>query len=247
MTDQQLPPDDPEGAGEGSYASHPVLSQLPRDVRQRIAEQIEQADGLGAAKTLRSSMDMGWWRAQQVIGEIVGELTRSPSETKLASGRIDKSGTTLTIYADGTFSIELLRSSPRDRLVGFSSELDSMRRKSVTGRGAAAIVTGGMSLVASNNRGVVYVTVTGERSGVKTYTTRNPEDKLLSTVRSLQAAADQLLASPPAVVTPSEEITAPSTQHHTDVGGQLKTLSDLHASGALSDEEFAAAKTRLLS
>lgn len=228
----------------------------------------------------------------------------------------------------------MIFTSEPDRLVAFSFDVDSMRRKSITGRGAAALVTGGMSVVASNNRGVIYVTITGERSGTKTYTTRNPEDKILSSIRTLQAAADTLLASPslaltaPTLADPSsgarerfgdgpyavlldlphgvrqqiadqlkrdrpigaiktlrdalgadiglkeakhiidalrqlpdedrkeildglpqlpEEGSATTTQRNNDIATQLKQLADLHAAGALSDEEFAAAKTRLLS
>jgi hypothetical protein len=70
---------------------------------------------------------------------------------KRASGKIDKN-TTLTFYSDGTFTtMGLFITSEPDRLVGFSFDIDSMRRKSVTGRAAAALITQGMSLSASNN------------------------------------------------------------------------------------------------
>ena len=223
-----------------------MLSALPREVRQQIAEQVEQDDGMGAAKTLRGALNIGWWRSQEVIGG----LPRSASRTTLASGKIDKGGTTLTLYRDGTFvTMGMIFNSAPDRLVGFSSDIDSMRRKSVTGRGAAFVATGGMSILASNNRGVVYVTITGERSGTKTYTTKNPDNGLLSSIRSLQAAADALLAVPSATVTASDGGSATTTQRNSDsdVATQLKTLAELHATGALSDEEFAAAKARLLS
>lgn len=68
-----------------------------------------------------------------------------------------------------------------------------MRRKSVTGRGGTAPMTGGLSLLASNNRGVVYVIVTGERTKVRTFTTRNPSGTTLSSIGSLKAAADSVL------------------------------------------------------
>jgi hypothetical protein len=92
------------------------------------------------------------------------------------------------------------------------------------------------------------VTLTGERSGTKTYTTRNPDNKLLSSIRSLQAAADTLSASPPASGAAIDESDS-TTANHQDVGiaTQLKMLADLDTSGALTDEEFAAAKDRLLS
>jgi putative oligomerization/nucleic acid binding protein len=152
----------------------------------------------------------------------------------LARGLVDNL-TTMKIYKDGTFTTKVGfgRESAPDRLLGFDHDADSMRRKSVTGRGGAALMTGGLSLLASNNRGVVYVTVSGEWTKVRTFTTRNPSGTSLSSIRSLKAAADSLLAQAEA---------APAG----DVAVQLKQLADLHAGGALSDAEFAAAKERLL-
>lgn len=260
MAEQQIPSGDGENLGDGPYADHPVLSALPRGVRQRIADQIGHDKKIGAIKTLRDALPMSLKDAKDTIdglprlgpGEKAQPGTQA-SPAKLASGKIDKGGTTLTLYRDGTFTTTgMIFTSDPDRLVGFSSDIDSMRRKSVTGRGAAALVTTGLtgaplSLFAGNNRGVVYVTITGEWSGTKTYTTRNPDDRLLSSIRSLQAAADTLLASPSAVVTASDEGSATATQRNSDVATQLKMLAELHATGALSDEEFSAAKARILS
>lgn len=260
MAEQQIPLGDPESVGDGPYASHPVLSALPSGVRQRIADQIAHDRKIAAIKTLRDALDGGisLKDAKDTIDglEQPGNQVQPRSQARpaqLASGKIDKGGTTLTLYRDGTFTTKgLIFSSDPDRLVGFSSEIDSMRRKSMTGRGAAAFVTTGLtgaplSLFASNNRGVIYVTITGEWSGTKTYTTRNPENNLLSSIRSLQAAADHLLASSPSATgTASDEGGATTSQQNSDVASQLKMLAELHATGALSDEEFAAVKARLL-
>jgi hypothetical protein len=256
MGEQQIPSSDGESLGDGPFTDHPVLSALSRDVRQQIADQLQLGRTIGAIKTLRDAIgtrDIGLKDAKDIIDGLQQPGTQAqPGKqawpTKLASGRIDKGGTTLTLYRDGTFTtMGLFRTSDLDRLVAFSSDIDSMRRKSVTGRGAAALVTGGMSVLASNNRGVIYVTITGERSGTKTYTTKNPENKLLSTIRSLQTAADHVLASPSAVVTVSDEGSATTIQRNNDVATQLKMLAELHATGALSEEEFATAKARILS
>lgn len=152
----------------------------------------------------------------------------------MARGLVD-SVTTMKVFRDGTFTVKtgFGKESAPDRLVGFEHDADSMRRKSVTGRGAAALFTGGVSLLASNNRGVLYVTVTGERTGVRTFTTRNPSGTALSSVRALKAAADSLVQQPTARAT-------------ADIPAQLRQLAELHSAGALSDSEFAAAKSRLL-
>lgn len=154
---------------------------------------------------------------------------------ELASGLVDNL-TIMKIYRDGTFTTKVGfgKETAPDRLLGFDHDADSMRRKSVTGRSGAAFMTGGLSLLASNNRGVVYVTVTGDRTKVRTFTTRNPSGTTLSSIRSLKAAADSLLAR------------ATGATATSDIPAQLKQLAELHASGALSDAEFATAKARLL-
>ncbi|MEV7431844.1 SHOCT domain-containing protein [Nocardioides sp. NPDC092400] len=161
---------------------------------------------------------------------------------------------TMTIFKDGTFSTKPAfgSGSTPDRLLGFDHDIDSMRRKSVTGRGGAALLTGGLSLLASNNRGVVYVTVVGERTNVRTYTTRNPTGTALSTIRSLKAAADAVIAQrhedpvKPLPVTPSPAASPAVTSDAAAEVAQIVKLAELYDAGVLTLEEFRAAKARLL-
>lgn len=173
-------------------------------------------------------------RAQRQAATPVAAARAAP--TVVAEGLIHAT-TNLRIYGDGTFATKagiFGGWSQADRLIAFDFDMDSMRRKSVTGRGAAAMLTGGLTLAASNNRGVLYVTVTGERTGVRTYTTRNPMGIVLTGTRSLKQAADTV-TSPPAV-----------TAGGTSVAAELQKLAELHASGVLTAAEFTAAKARLL-
>ena len=259
MSEQQGPP----VGGDGPYAEHPVLGGHSRAVRQRIADQIAWGRPIGAIKTLREAAGsgLGLKEAKDIIDGLArpgpggsAQPGGSARRAEVASGKIDKAGTTFTLYRDGTFTTTgLLFTSDTDRLVGFSAENDSMRRKSLTGRGAAAVVTTGLtgaplSLFTGNNRGVIYVTVTGEISGAKTYTSKNPSNSLLSTLKTLQAAADQVLRSRAAAAGASDgggEPPAPAAPR-TDIAEQLKTLSELHNTGVLSSEEFTAAKARVL-
>lgn len=256
MDDQQDFPIDSASPDEGPFADHPELSSLSREVRLRIADELARGRLLGAVKTLLDAKGPKSMRIQQAREIIEGlELREASAQSegqtwtvKLASGKIDKGGTLLTLYQDGTFTTKgLFATSDPDHLLAFSTDSDSMRRKSVTGRGAAAILTQGISLAGANNRGVAYVTVTGQRSGVKTYTTRNPSDAMLSTIRSLQAAADILLATPTDGAAATASAGAAATQPGSDLATQLATLAELRASGALTDDEFVAAKSRLLS
>lgn len=154
-----------------------------------------------------------------------------------------KNGLTMTIFGDGTFTTKGLWSpeSPRDRLLSWDDDIDSMRRKSATGRGAAALLTGGASLLASNNRGVVYVTIAGEKSGVQTFQQRNPDGATLNGIRTLRAAAEMVLAQ--AQPEPASTPHSPATDAIAD---ELAKLADLRAAGVLTYSEFEVAKRRLL-
>jgi hypothetical protein len=55
----------------------------------------------------------------------------------------------------------------------------------------------------------------------------------------------QYYAPPPQQYAPPQ-VAAPQAPAQDDLATQIKRLSDLHASGVLSDEEFAAAKQKLL-
>ncbi len=143
------------------------------------------------------------------------------TNSEIVKGQIGKYGTTMRIFQDGSFTIDsTFSNSVRDQLVAFSFDIDSMRRKSVVARGIVAVATMGDSLVlASNNRGVVYVTVTGEHSGTKTYTTRNPSNEVLTSIRTLQTVADELLNS--SVSREHSTSNAVEVAHSAEAGGRF--------------------------
>jgi hypothetical protein len=168
----------------------------------------------------------------------------------LATGLVD-AFTNCTIYRDGTFTTRrgFGNESARDRLLGFDHDADSMRRKSVTGRGGAALLTGGISLIASNNRGVVYVTVTGEATKVRTFTTRNPSGTLLSSIRSLKAAADAVVAHSIPRPSPSTAVVTLSEPKPDEGLGdvrRLQALAELLNAGLVSEAEFRIKRQEIL-
>jgi hypothetical protein len=69
------------------------------------------------------------------------------------------------------------------------------------------------------------------------------QEQRLSQLEQQQAYA-QPAAAPPPPPAPPPAAAPPAPQ--TDMVGQLKQLSDLKAAGALTDEEFEAAKQKLL-
>lgn len=159
----------------------------------------------------------------------------------LFSGEVDGVGTELQIYENGEFAVatRLRGQSCRERLISIDYDSDSMRRKSMTGRGLAAMTTGGLSLAASNNRGVVYLTLVGDTSGVHTFTTRNPDGFVLDNLRAAKAVGDGVIARTGAS-------TNVPVATEADLVTQIQALLSMHEQGVLSGEEFAAAKARLL-
>lgn len=74
------------------------------------------------------------------------------------------------------------------------------------------------------------------RSMTRAAATREQDAAAAQAYYAQQEAQAQQPAPPPAAAPADEDLTA-----------KLKQLADLHASGVLSDDEFAAAKTKLLS
>jgi hypothetical protein len=190
----------------------------------------------------KDAMKTGWQRLKEAAANAQPAHVRANKDPDvLFAGQVEM-GTIATVFKDGTFSVQRgAKTTTRDRLVAVEHGADSMRRKSVTGRGAAAVFTTGASLAANNNRGVVYLRLVGADSGLHSWTKRNPTDAVLNSMRSLKAAADSVLASR----SPSLE-DSPATGS-IDVASQLQRLSELHQAGDLTEEEFTRAKTRLLS
>lgn len=177
-------------------------------------------------------------RFEDRVNSLSDELSSmgSTSEEVLAEGFVPDSllPRRFTIFKDGTFFYTGMDRA--DRLLGFEIDQDSMRRKSATGRGAAFLVTGGVSALASNNRGVAYLTVVGESTGTKTFTVQNPPSNVLSTLRSLSAAASGLLSG-----VRDEGRSSPSP-----AAEEIRALAALRDQGILTEVEFETKKRQIL-
>ena len=102
-------PQTPSSDRDGPYTDHPVLSALPADVCQRIADQIARDRKIGAIETLLdfAGSDLGLKQAKDIILRLpspLPEVGKQATAAKLVSGKIDKAGTTLKLYRDGTFT-----------------------------------------------------------------------------------------------------------------------------------------------
>jgi hypothetical protein len=90
MGEQQIS----SGDGNGPYANHPVLSGLPRGVRQRIEDQIGHDKKIGAIKTLHDALDISLKDAKDTIEGLAqpepggkAQPGTQASPAKLASGK----------------------------------------------------------------------------------------------------------------------------------------------------------------
>lgn len=114
--------------------------------------------------------------------------------------------------------------------------------KSAGGRAIASAASGGLSRMASNEKRLVFLTITTDQ---QVYTLKDKggmtryEDEA---AMALEAAGLAMLESgaAPAVPSPTPAIASGA------VSDQLNDLVALHRDGALTDEEFASAKAKLL-
>jgi Short C-terminal domain len=112
-----------------------------------------------------------------------------------------------------------------------------MRRRRGPGLLATAVVVGGAAHVGAKSA----------QKGAQAQAQEQAQNQQLAELEAQNAALAQQMAAqqapPPAPVAPAAPAAAPA-------GGidmeQLKKLGDLHAAGILTDEEFAAAKAKLL-
>lgn len=152
---------------------------------------------------------------------------------------------TVEIYETGFVRVGLFLTtkSPFEKLrsISFSTQVQD---KSAGGRALAAGLSMGLSTLASNEKRLLFLTIATDR---KVHTLQveggmtRAEDKA---GLALEAAGKSVLESLRAADLGQGTINhaAPAAT----VGDQLRQLAELHKEGILSDEEFGAAKTKLL-
>jgi hypothetical protein len=153
--------------------------------------------------------------------------------------------TTITVFEKGYVSIGGKSGSVPSKLLGISSNLNT-KKKNVVGRGLGAALTGGGSLLFnSGNKGAAVLTIV-TAAGNKVISRNSPRTGEIEAILELEAvglAVIELSAqSDSTVATQATGQTAGIS-----VSGEIEKLHSLHMSGALTDEEFASAKKKLLS
>lgn len=157
-------------------------------------------------------------------------------------GRMVTSGmigmTNVQIYERGYVKIGLLGTP--ERLVAISAS-DMTSQKTGVGRAAAGVVTLGLSMYSTSKRGSLYLTIVTE-SRTKTITTQTPTKSDITALHRLATAGQAVLDAQQRDAKGAETL-APGG----DLATQVSRLAELRAAGALSEDEFAAAKKKLLS
>ena len=150
----------------------------------------------------------------------------------------------IEIYANGYVKVSsifgIINKGSIEKLIAVDGSSE-VSKKSGLGRAAGAIFTGGLNLAVSNLRGNAFLNIiTEDQTHSIMVEAPTPSDLkalnvLVATGKSLaQRAASNNSASIP---------TAPAAK---DLATQLLELDGLHKAGVLTDEEFSAAKSRLL-
>lgn len=146
---------------------------------------------------------------------------------------------TIRIYEKGYVRVGglFMNGGNFEKLKSFEVFNNNLTKKTGLGRGAAALVTGGLNLLSPNTRGNIIVTIVTD-ANVHTGELL-PQVQMIRSVNILQAAAQSVLESN------AVERSSPIPQGD-DLSASLERLVKLRDSGALSQEEFEQAKSKLL-
>jgi len=147
----------------------------------------------------------------------------------------------VSIFDEGFVKV----SGRTERLLGISGET-AVAKKTGLGRSLATLATfttmaPGFNLLSPGQRGRISLTIVTDKRTLVFSTDQVHE----SAVRNYQ----KLLGAGQAVLQQIQLRTIAESGNESaasDLGAQLKQISDLHAQGVLSDDEFAAAKGKLL-
>ena len=143
---------------------------------------------------------------------------------------------TIRVYANGYISVGgVFKETEPEKLLSINIDVQTAKKTGL-GRAVAAGLTAGLNLATGNIRGDVYVAIQTDKSS-KMVHSQFPTSTEVSELRRLEVITQQMLErrNQPEVAQPAE-----------DIALQLSKLGELAAAGLLSDEEFTAAKSKLL-
>ena len=167
----------------------------------------------------------------------------------------------VALFANGFVTVSLGFGRPKyQKLIAIKADR-AIQDKSAGGRALAAMATAGVSTLYSNENFKSFLTIVTEG---QTFSLQDQGARTYQIALKLATAGSALIESsartppPPAAGEPPVASTVPNVTTAStpspgesppvnDLATQLRDLAALHDSGVLSDEEFAAAKARVLS
>ena len=153
-------------------------------------------------------------------------------------------GRRVKIYEKGFAQVGMFSLGDPEMLLGITAH-DNSQQKTALGRTLAAGVTLGANLITSpSKRGSLYLIIVTKKK-THTLTLSPPTDSDLKAMHKLEAVGRSVLAALEAQKQ-VESQPATSPENMASLADQLTQLTQLHQSGALTDQEFSAAKARLL-
>jgi hypothetical protein len=146
---------------------------------------------------------------------------------------------TISIYDKGYVKVGgvFLGGGKFEKLKSFEVFNNNLTKKTGFGRGATAVLTGGLNLLSPNTRGNIIVTIVTD---VQVHTGELlPQVQSIRSINVLQAAANAVLDS-------LARAASPAYSQGESLSESLEKLVRLRDSGALSTDEFEKAKSKLL-
>jgi len=159
----------------------------------------------------------------------------------------------VTFYEQGYVRVSFIGLkgiSEFEKLLAIDGDIDNVVKKTGLGRGAGAVLTLGLNTLTPNKRGDIYLTIVTENT-VHTLHTDFAASTNIKEVKRMEQVGKALIArskvapdAPQAEALPSQEPAIPSQA--TGLVADLEALKKMVDSGVLSQEEFEAAKRKLL-
>jgi hypothetical protein len=145
---------------------------------------------------------------------------------------------TVRIFENGYVVVGLqLGVTKYEKLLGFEVFSENVTKKTGLGRTAGAALTLGINLLSPNSRGNIIVTIVTDK---KTHSGKVlPQVQMITAVNKLQAAANVVLNS-------ASKPSLDQSSGTESLSSSLEKLVSLRDSGALTQEEFEKAKSKLL-
>lgn len=228
----------------------PTAAPSERDLA-RAAKAVAQAEKAAAKQVVNAEKA----EAKQEARDAKAQAKRDRAAEILAKyGRVAAQaafgGSAVAIYDKGFVRVGLMfisDSTPFEELRSISYSR-TVQDKSLGGRAGAAMVTGGLSLLASNeNRDTFLSIATDQRARTLKATGRSSESAGLSLEAAGKGVLDALRAKPATSAPAAHLAPAPAQAAATsDLTEQIVKLAQLHAQGILSDDEFTKAKAKAL-